>query len=268
MIETLIGLPLYTKLNLALLLASFILCLLAWVGGMAARRLLPCMDSGCCFAQPSFPSAGEQAYTFLFLLLDLYFIFSGALMSHQESGGTNLASTILMALLYLPFIFRFLAMPSSIRQIPGKYYLLPLAVILFTNAASYLYQAYQIPDWLQQWTGTPELQDAVREIEAMQDPKDLALCLFGTLVVAPIGEECAYRGFLYTTLRKQAGPKLAAVFSGLFFGAIHMALPQFLPLAIFGMAQCWLYEKTRTIWLPIITHVLFNLIATIFILSL
>lgn len=32
----------------------------------------------------------------------------------------------------------------------------------------------------------------------------------------------------------------------------------FLALFFFGMAQCWLYRRTRTVWSPMLNHVLFN----------
>jgi membrane protease YdiL (CAAX protease family) len=85
-------------------------------------------------------------------------------------------------------------------------------------------------------------------------------------VIAPIGEEILFRGFLYGALRNRLGTGAAATIAGLMFGCAHLnttpdswqIVP---PLAFFGIAQCLLYERTGSILPCIATHMLMNGIA-------
>ena len=82
-------------------------------------------------------------------------------------------------------------------------------------------------------------------------------------VVAPISEELFFRGLLYGGLRTRMAPVAAAAISGLVFGALHAttgvsAVP---PLAVFGFVLALLYERTGSLWPPILLHCINNSIA-------
>ena len=70
-------------------------------------------------------------------------------------------------------------------------------------------------------------------------------------VFAPLGEELFFRGFFFGSLRNWRGPWLAAVLTGLVFGAIHAGsspVGYLVPLAIFGIGLCLLYEWTGSLY--------------------
>lgn len=105
---------------------------------------------------------------------------------------------------------------------------------------------------------------------------DAAQLLFAAFMLlwAPVGEELLYRGYLFATLRKRRGFWLAALVSAAFFGirhathffylwpdvplvaAVFWALTAFVP----GIFCAYLYEKTRSLYPPMIEHFLINLV--------
>jgi membrane protease YdiL (CAAX protease family) len=87
--------------------------------------------------------------------------------------------------------------------------------------------------------------------------------IIAVAVIAPIGEEIVFRGFLYGALRTRLGTGSAATIAGVMFGCGHFTTAadswQIVPpLAFFGIAQCLLYERTGSILPCIATHMLMN----------
>jgi CAAX protease family protein len=83
-------------------------------------------------------------------------------------------------------------------------------------------------------------------------------------VLAPLGEELFFRGFLFAALRNWRGPWPAAVMTGLVFGGIHVGsspVGYLLPLAIFGFGLCLLYQLTGSLYPSIALHAVNNSIA-------
>lgn len=85
-----------------------------------------------------------------------------------------------------------------------------------------------------------------------------SLMVFMAVLVAPVTEECFFRGFIYNILKRWNGRGLASVASALMFASVHGSLIQMVPLTIFGIVQCFAYEKSRSLWLPIVIHTVFN----------
>jgi membrane protease YdiL (CAAX protease family) len=85
-----------------------------------------------------------------------------------------------------------------------------------------------------------------------------------TCVVAPIGEEFLFRGYIFTALRNWRGPWTAAVVTGLLFGLVHVGsapLLDLVPLAALGFALCLLYRRTGSLYPCIAVHSLNNSVA-------
>jgi membrane protease YdiL (CAAX protease family) len=82
-------------------------------------------------------------------------------------------------------------------------------------------------------------------------------------VLAPVVEECLFRGFIYAGLRSRLGPTLAVVGSSAIFGATHLRLAMggMVAIACVGMLLSLLYERHRTLWPSIFAHALHNLLA-------
>ncbi len=113
------------------------------------------------------------------------------------------------------------------------------------------------------------------------------LCL-QVLVLLPAVEEVVFRGLLWRLpvkmlckgedarqetedgggrqtrdMRRAKATAAAVVSSALFSAAHYLAQPwpdaAFIALFFFGLAQCWLYQKTSRLWCAILNHGLFNL---------
>ena len=100
---------------------------------------------------------------------------------------------------------------------------------------------------------------------------DFGLMVLLAVVLAPIAEECIFRGLLFRGLYDRS-PALAWVLSTVLFAAMHvigyigaytplelvLALIQYLPA---GIALCIAYQRGGSIISPILTHALVNAMA-------
>jgi membrane protease YdiL (CAAX protease family) len=83
------------------------------------------------------------------------------------------------------------------------------------------------------------------------------------IVIAPVAEEIFFRGFLYQAFRNSFGVWPGAVLSGLVFGVIHFEFFKLVQLAILGVILALLFERTRSLWPPIMLHAINNTLAFI-----
>jgi uncharacterized protein len=83
--------------------------------------------------------------------------------------------------------------------------------------------------------------------------------------VAPVAEELFFRAFFYRALRTRLPVWSAALIDGLVFGSLHfqgldsaIILPV---IAVFGVGQCLVYERTGSLFAVIAIHAAFNTVA-------
>ncbi|HYT30449.1 MAG TPA: CPBP family intramembrane glutamic endopeptidase [Actinomycetota bacterium] len=101
------------------------------------------------------------------------------------------------------------------------------------------------------------------------EPSQIPSCVRGTwlallgpvvILAAPVGEEMAFRGFLYRGLRARFSVWPAALMSGALFGLIHI-LPLIVPaLFVVGIGLALIYEWRQSLLASIAAHATFNLI--------
>jgi hypothetical protein len=77
-------------------------------------------------------------------------------------------------------------------------------------------------------------------------------------VLAPIGEEVFFRGFLFGCLRQRWGVLAGALASSLFFALAHTSLLGLVPLTAMGCFLCYLYQRTGSLAFPMLYHGAFN----------
>ena len=80
------------------------------------------------------------------------------------------------------------------------------------------------------------------------------------VLLAPVAEELFFRGFLFAGVRSRWSLWPAALISGLIFGLVHAptGLTTVVPLATLGVALCWLYDRTGSLWPCVIAHMINN----------
>ena len=111
----------------------------------------------------------------------------------------------------------------------------------------------------------PEQEDITRELGV--DESTLGAIAAGVLIIAaaPVSEEIFFRGFLFAGLRRSGGFWVGALVSSAVWGLFHYtgsdSWAVCLQLALFGVALCWLYERTGSIWPTIAVHAFNNALA-------
>ncbi len=77
-------------------------------------------------------------------------------------------------------------------------------------------------------------------------------------VVAPFGEELAFRGLLFPWLRDRLGLAAATLLSALCFALLHGVLVLVPALTAVGVALALLYQRCGSLWPVIVAHGAFN----------
>jgi len=110
------------------------------------------------------------------------------------------------------------------------------------------------------WLESGAMQESVRMFGALEGMGARLLFVTMAVLVAPVVEEVVFRGFFYGVVKRHSDRLFAVLWSGLTFGVVHGHLVSLLPLAIFGVVLALAYERTGSLWVPIIMHILFNAI--------
>ncbi|MBO8169186.1 MAG: CPBP family intramembrane metalloprotease [Thermoanaerobacteraceae bacterium] len=106
--------------------------------------------------------------------------------------------------------------------------------------------------------GPQEMQPFAKLVLEADSTSELILPFVIAVIIAPLGEETFFRGFLYPAFRQRVGIAGGLAATGLIFGIMHFDLVRLLPLSIGGAGLAWLYEKTGTIYAPVMAHGIWN----------
>jgi membrane protease YdiL (CAAX protease family) len=89
----------------------------------------------------------------------------------------------------------------------------------------------------------------------------LAFDVFLVALLAPVAEEMVFRGALFRKWRLKWGPGKAALVTSVLFALLH---PSPVTAGLFALSMAVLYTTTRTLWAPVVAHVINNLLPTLF----
>lgn len=184
-----------------------------------------------------------------------------AIADLELSAGLIVAILVLQSVLVLGAIYLVAiglrgATPEQLglRAAPRRWYLRAVEVAFLTLPLVWLVNAT-----VQAFSGTPFRNP---QIELIAPDGFSWSYLFGmtfvTGIVAPIAEEIAFRGVLYGWLRQRFGVPAGVAISALLFSVAH-GIPALIPaLAVQGMVLALLYERSGSLWPPIIAHGTYN----------
>lgn len=262
--------PFYQTCNLSLLWGSLLLCLLATVGGSLLRRfrradMLPPISI---YGGTSFPTKWDEIGTYSFLLLIFMAYSAVALVQPRMSDAPpqlTFSSTITNVVIYIPMLARFYNLPRAAATKHARMsniFLMGVLAVGGVFICSLVYELSGLFEAITTYFNCPKIQAPVK-IFLEGDMWSKIWLGISAVVIAPICEECCFRGFLYNCIRKHTHAVIAAVLSSLLFAAVHLSLAQFLPLLLFALAQCYIYERSKTLVAPMVTHALFNALALI-----
>jgi len=80
------------------------------------------------------------------------------------------------------------------------------------------------------------------------------------VIIPPVFEELAFRGFLFNQLRNVASPNVTILATAFIFALVHFSLISILWIFPFGIVLGYLRHRYRTLWLGMIVHFIHNLI--------
>lgn len=79
-----------------------------------------------------------------------------------------------------------------------------------------------------------------------------------SVLFSPIFEELICRKFILNKLSKYINNKLSIMISSIVFAALHLDVTSFLGYTFLGVIWSYYYKKSNSIFVPIISHFLFN----------
>lgn len=80
------------------------------------------------------------------------------------------------------------------------------------------------------------------------------------VTLAPLIEEVVFRGYILERASRLLPGWVATVYSAALFSFYHLSVPQVIPTFMIGLGLAFLMQKFRTLWVPLIAHVSYNLI--------
>jgi membrane protease YdiL (CAAX protease family) len=104
----------------------------------------------------------------------------------------------------------------------------------------------------------PTLQDIALLLTA-DNPLWLRLyMMFMAVVLAPVFEECLFRGILFPLFARKLGLGSGIFISSLLFASIHFHAPSLVPLCVVAIGFAMGYLVSGSLWVPVTMHALFN----------
>lgn len=111
----------------------------------------------------------------------------------------------------------------------------------------------------------PDQEDVTRDLGTNKDELgSVAVAALLIVIAAPVSEEIFFRGFMFAGLRRSLSLWPAALISAVVWGSLHLGAGNIgvaVQLAVFGVILAWLYERSGTLWAPILAHTINNTIA-------
>jgi membrane protease YdiL (CAAX protease family) len=117
----------------------------------------------------------------------------------------------------------------------------------------------------------PDQEDVTRDLGTNKDELgSVAVAAFLIVIAAPLSEEMFFRGFMFSGLRRSMSIWPAALISAAVWGSLHLGAGNIgvaVQLAVFGVILAWLYERSGTLWAPVLAHAINNTIAFVLLVS-
>ncbi|MDQ2086926.1 type II CAAX endopeptidase family protein [Herbivorax sp. ANBcel31] len=87
---------------------------------------------------------------------------------------------------------------------------------------------------------------------------NIFLLLISVGILFPVLEEVVFRGFIFSELKKNMNVIWAVIIQALLFGLVHLNIVQGTYAFFLGIILACVYIWTKSIWAPIIVHIVFN----------
>ena len=109
----------------------------------------------------------------------------------------------------------------------------------------------------------PELaepQNVSNVIAEAQTTWDIIAVVIAVAILAPLGEELLFRGYIYHSLTPHYAPLVSMLFTSLIFGAMHLDFLRFIPLSIVGLFLNIVAMKSKSLYGSMVMHAAWNMV--------
>lgn len=103
------------------------------------------------------------------------------------------------------------------------------------------------------WSYPPTIQ------ASMYNLSDWFLLCLGSVIIGPFAEEFFFRGLLLSELLRKFGKGRGIFYCCLLFTFLHYYNLHIISTMVFSFALCHIYIRTKSLWLCVIIHSVFNL---------
>jgi len=107
------------------------------------------------------------------------------------------------------------------------------------------------------------MTDYLEQAEAFSPALGYGWLIAGITFLAPLSEELLFRGIIQGELRRAMPEWLAVVTQAVLFALFHMQAVQVLYVFIPALALGAMYAVTRSFWVPVLMHVVFNFLGSV-----
>jgi len=184
-------------------------------------------------------------------------------LAELETNGPLLAIVLVVSTPAIVGVFALAAYLSraGIKDYLGLYLPSGKELTLGLFAMALIIPLSDFATWLSGLEAVPEFMS--KTYESAKAMGMLPLLALAFVVMAPVGEEIAFRGFLYRGLAPRLGPVLAIGITAAVWGGLHVQYGFFLQLQILliGLVLGWLRWRTGSTILTIILHGMMNAVA-------
>lgn len=182
------------------------------------------------------------------------------------SANTTALASIVTGVILIPILILYLrrrrrANPYAVmtRLPQGRDAAWSIWALLAAQGLSMLWLS--LLDWLSQYSTfiSSQLSYYAKLMGMIADEDvNLALALLATSVIVPILEELIYRGVVLGELRLFSSERSALIIQALIFGLIHANFIQSVYAFVLGLVIGYIYYKTESMLMSILTHMAFN----------
>lgn len=108
-------------------------------------------------------------------------------------------------------------------------------------------------------SGIMNISKAYQEVAELIYTPSFSVQLLCVGILVPVAEELVFRGLIYRRLRRYSKILPAILISAFLFGIYHGNVVQFIYAFFAGIGLAFVYEKKKSIFAPIILHVVMNI---------
>lgn len=185
-----------------------------------------------------------------------YFLVSTSLTFVSATAGSLAGSAVFMV---LPLFLVVKTYSRSMNTLGFKKPIVKLLVFSLPLLPILVYGNGWVYEITEKVIGQFALEDLIKNVIA-ENPLIMSVHIG---VVGPVGEEIFFRGFAYNAFKRKYGMSKGILFSALFFGFYH-GIPWQIPYAfVAGCILAYVYEKTQSIYSPILFHIINNSVSII-----